>query len=117
MNNIYIKYCFLLLIPLIENACSFNLISPFFGLTVHKRIVNKPIKMCSIGLSFGQSNSSTSPYRAGTSNPNLNIKNNKIDNKLIDEHTNNLQNLTLSSDNIELNNILLKNLYKIMDIN
>ena len=28
-NNIYIKYYLLLLLPLIKNACSFNLISPF----------------------------------------------------------------------------------------
>jgi len=98
-NNIYIKYYLLLL--LIENVCCFNLINSFF---VNKRVVNNPIKMCSVGLSFGQFNSTTSPYRAGSSNyylNNLNMNhfmNNFIKNNSV--KTNNfIDTSTLSSSN------------------
>jgi hypothetical protein len=104
------KYFLLLLIPLIENVCSFQLISSSFvqpaftrltlesahGLTVHKRTVNNPIKMCSVGLSSGQSNSSVSPYRSDSSNSYLdNLNMNNIMNNFIkknDVKTNNIIN-------------------------
>jgi hypothetical protein len=113
-NNIHIKYYLLLLIPLIENVCSFNLINSFF---VNKQVVNNPIKMCSVGLSFGQSNSTVSPYRADSSNyylDNLNMKNfmnNFIKNNNV--KTNNFIDTTklrLSSSNKIKTNYYLNNL-------
>jgi hypothetical protein len=111
-NNIYIKYYLLLLIPLIENVCSFNLINSFF---VNKRVVNNPIKMCSVGLSKGQSNSTDNPIRTGSSNyylDNLNMKNfmnNFIKNNNV--KTNNfIDTVTLSSANKIKTNYYLNNL-------
>jgi hypothetical protein len=106
-NNIYIKYYLLLLIPLIENVCSFNLINSFF---VNKRVVNNPIKMCSVGLSKGQFNSTASPYRTGSSNYYLdNFMNNFIKNNNV--QTNNfIDTVTLSSSNKIKTNYYLDNL-------
>jgi hypothetical protein len=117
-NNIHIKYYLLLLIPLIENVCSFNLINSFF---VNKQVVNNPIKMCSVGLSFGQFNSTVSPYRADSSNyylDNLNMKNfmnnfiknnNFIDTtKLILSSSNKIK-TNYNLDNLNMNNFIKNN--------
>ena len=86
-NNIYIKYYLLLLLPLIENVYSFNLINSFF---VKKQVVNNPIKM-----SKGQFNSTASPYRAGSSNNNLNNLN-----------MNNFMNKFIKNNNVKTNNFI-----------
>ena len=109
-NNIYIKYYLLLLIPLIVNG-----FSSFFAT---KRIVKNPIKMCSVGLSFGQ-NSTDSPYRAVSSNSyldNINMKN--FMNNFIKKNnvkTNNFINTTLSSSSssatIKTNNLFFNTYY------
>jgi hypothetical protein len=91
-NNLYFKYYLLLLLTLNTiNVYSFNPRS--------NRIINFPVrnvrnvKMCSVGLSKEQSNSSYTPYRLNK----IIIKNNKIDDKLI-----NLQNMTLSNNTVDI---------------
>jgi hypothetical protein len=93
-NNIYIKYYLLLLIPLIENVYSFNLINSFF---VNKQIVNNPIKMC---LNNNLNN---------LNNLNMNhFMNNFIKNN--DVQTNNFIDTSLSSSNKIKTNYYLNNL-------
>jgi hypothetical protein len=94
-NNLYFKYYLLLLLTLNTiNVYSFNPRS--------NRIINFPVrnvrnvrnvKMCSVGLSKEQSNSSYNRYRLNK----IIIKNNKIDDKLI-----NLQNMTLSNNTVDI---------------
>ena len=107
------KYFLLLLIPLIENACSFQLISSFF---VNKRTVNNSIKMCSVGLSSGQSNSSVRPYRTDSTNSYLDNLNMKNIIKKNDVKTNNLINTTLSSSPKINTNTLFFNTYYVDDM-
>jgi hypothetical protein len=94
-NKLYFKYYLLLLITL-------NTINVYSFIPRSNRIINFPVrnvKMCSVGLS----NSSANPYRLNK----INIKNNKMDDKLI-----NLQNMTLSNNtvNIKLNTLFFKKL-------
>jgi hypothetical protein len=95
-NNKYIKYCLLLLLPLIINSFSFNLISPFF---VNKRVVNKPIKMC-----WGDS-----PYKADSSNNNLdNLNMNKIMNNFIKKNVVKTNNFIDTKISLSLSSSLLR---------